>query len=201
MERDRLARIRLLSTRFHQLRGLRVALAGMVYTVVFGSYRVAAEPTETGILIACLVSTLVLLPGERSLRRYYDSTFGRLVPQRPDQRRTLLVVGGLGFFGSLLRLGPMWPCVMVVGVFSLWIAVRDWPLRRYYLGATAAVAVGVAALVVGNADADVTLALSLLAIGVAFVPIGFLDHQLLVTLVRESREAAAAAAEVHSPDA
>jgi hypothetical protein len=175
----------------------------MVYTVVFGSYLAAAEPTHAGILVALVVSTLVMLPGDRALGRYYDVTFGRQVPHPRDPRRTVLVTGSLGFFGSLFRLDPLWLCVYIVGAYSLWIAIRDWPLRGYYLGATAAVAIGGIARMAtaGVADPDFTRAMSFLLVGVAFVPIGFLDHHLLVTLIRESREAASAAAEVHSPDA
>jgi len=205
VERDQLVRIRLLTTRFHQLHGLRVALGGMMYTVIFGSYLAVAEITETGVLIAIGVSCLLFLPIDYCLKRYYASTFGRQVPDPRDQHRTLLIAVGLGFFTSvfnkLFKLEPLVLSILVVGVFSLWIAIRDWPLRRYYLGATAAAAVAVAASLADGADANVTFAMSFLAIGVAFVPIGFLDHRLLVTLIRESRDAAAAAAEVHSPDA
>jgi hypothetical protein len=201
MDRDQLVRIRLLSTRFHQLQGLRLALGGMVYAIVFGSYLLALEPTEAGVLVALGVSTLVMLPGDRALRRYYHASFGRQVPYARDPRRLLFVYAGMGFFGALLKLDPPSLCIGIVGAYSLWVAIRDWPLRRYYVGAAAAVAVAVAAQFTGRADPDVTLAMSFLAIGVAYVPIGFLDHRLLVTLVRESREAAVAAAEVHSPNA
>src|SRR4026209_1106141 len=102
MERERRVRIRLLATRFHQLQGLRVAFAGMAYTVVFGSYLVAAEPSEAGVLIALGVSVLIYLPADLSLKRYYASTFGRQVPHPRDRNRTLLIAGGLGFLGSLL---------------------------------------------------------------------------------------------------
>lgn len=199
MDEPQLARIRLLSRRFVELRGLRVAFAGMIYTVVFGSYLVADEPTEAGILIAILMSVLLLLPVERWLSRHYDSIFGRQVPH-PRDRRSL--ISFIVVFSTLnAALDPLPSSVVIVGGYSLWIAIRDWPLRRYYIGATAAVAIAGAAYVTGTTNPDVALAMSLLASGVAFVPIGFLDHHLLVTLVRESREASAAAAEVHSPHA
>jgi hypothetical protein len=166
---------------------------------VFGSYLMAAEPTESGVLIGIGISVLLLLPADLGLKRYYASMFGRQVPHPRDRRSLITFIVVFSIMGTVLD--PMPSSLVFIGAYSLWIAIRDWPLRRYYLGATAAVGVAGTAYVAGNTAPGVALAMSFLAIGVAFVPIGFLDHQLLVTLARESREAAAAAAEVHSPDA
>ena len=49
---QQLARVRLLSSRFLELQGLRVALAGATIAVVFGGYLAIGHPTDTGGLIA-----------------------------------------------------------------------------------------------------------------------------------------------------
>lgn len=200
MDQDWLDRIRLLSARFHELQGLRVALFGAALAIVLGSYLIAAEPTETGVLIALAVAALMTLPGERWLARYYATTFGRQVSTSRDHRRVFLVFFAFGLLGVWLE--PLRTSVAIVGAYSLWIAVRDWPWRAHYLGAAAAVAVGFAVQVFGNTtiDPDVTLATTFFLIGLAFVPIGFLDHRLLVRLTEEAREPEVAAATGHHVD-
>jgi hypothetical protein len=88
------------------------------------------------------------------------------------------------------------PSAFTVAVCSLWLAVRDWPWRAYYIGATVAVAIAftASAAVGGVLDSSLTLAAMFFAIGTSMVPIGLLDHRLLVRLIQEARSPEAAAA-------
>jgi hypothetical protein len=86
----------------------------------------------------------------------------------------------------------------VVGV-SVWVAIRDWPARAYYLAAPVAVATAFTFTASGGGvmSPQLTLAILFLAIGASFVPIGMLDHMLLVRLVKEARAAESATAASH----
>ena len=80
MDQHRLDRIRLLSARFHELQGLRVALAGACMALVVGGYLIATpQPTNNGAMIAMLVSFVPVVAGMPRLNRYYATTFGRQV--------------------------------------------------------------------------------------------------------------------------
>lgn len=193
MDQARLDRIRLLTRRFHELHGLRVALAGAVYTIVCGTYLIAGEPTETGVLIAIAVASLVMLPGERWLARYYATTFGRQVSTL-RHHRTMAIFFVCGLLSPWLE--PLRMSAAIVGAVSLWVAVRDWPWRAYYLGPAAAMAVAFTAHVLGGRTIDpgVLLATTFLLMGMSFVPVGVLDHRLLVRLMEEARQPEAAIA-------
>jgi hypothetical protein len=84
-----------------------------------------------------------------------------------------------------------------IALASIWLAIRDWPWRAHYLGAAAAVAIGfiASAPVTGVLEPGMTLAMIFLLLGASMVPIGLLDHLLLVRLVREVREPLAASVE------
>ena len=73
MENDHpLERLRLVSRRFAELQGLRVALAGSVFTLVFGTYlMVRPAQGRGGVWIALAIAFGLILPGERVIRRYY----------------------------------------------------------------------------------------------------------------------------------
>src|SRR5687768_7424689 len=78
MDQQRLERIRLLSSRFHELQGLRVALAGTAIIIAVGGYLFAAPvPTNNGAMIALATSFVLMAPGVWWLSRYYAATFGR----------------------------------------------------------------------------------------------------------------------------
>ena len=153
------------------------------------------QPTNNGAMVAMLVSFVPVVAGHavaESLLRDDVRTpgvepprklaavllvvlhRGGLVPERRDSRR--------------FRAGA--PTLSFVGLVSLWVAIRDWPWRAYYLGATAAVAIGFAASapVGGLLAPDMTLGVMFILLGVSMVPIGLLDHLLLVKLMKEVRE-------------
>lgn len=199
MDQSHLARIQLLSRRFHELQGLRVAFAGATLAIVMAGYAVKPNTNE-GALMALPVWFLLTLPGELWLQRYYARTFGRQVskPKPGKVVRTLLLFNIYFVVGIFLNI---WfpaipsgaPTAFTVALLSLWVAIRDWPWRAYYLGATVAVALalGLSALVGGVLDPRLTLAAMFFAVGTSMVPIGLLDHRLLVKLIEEAREATA----------
>ena len=201
MNQERLERIRLLSARFHELQGLRVALAGAIMALVVGGYLLTApEPSHDGAMIALLVSFVLIAPGVWSLKRYYATTFGRQVagPRRKPWP-TLLI--WWAYFAVAWTLNAQFeaipagaPAVATVAFASVWMAIRDWPWRAHYLLAPAAVTVGfiASAPITGVLQPGMTLAMISLLLGASMVPIGLLDHLLLVKLMKEVREPQAA---------
>ena len=86
------------------------------------------------------------------------------------------------------------PTLVVVGVASALVAIRDWPWRAYYLLATAAVTLAFAASASGAGvlGPGRTVGAMFIAVGVSMVAIGLLDHFMLVRLVKEARESQSA---------
>jgi hypothetical protein len=209
MDQNRLARIKLLSSRFHALQGFRVALAGATLAIVMAGYvSLMPAPTNDGALTALGAWAALMIPGEWWLQRYYARTFGRQVvkPQPGKLVRTLVFFSI--YFVIALFLNSRFPAIpsgaptaFTVALLSLWVAIRDWPWRAYYLGATIAVAIalGLSAAVSGVLDPRLTLAAMFFAVGSSMVPIGLLDHRLLVKLVEEARAATAPSDPVASP--
>ena len=199
MDQHRLNRIRFLSQRFNELKGLRVALTGLCIALGLGSYlAVAGRPTDNGALIALVVSFAPVVPGVSWLNRYYDSTFGRQVSAPAPVWLRLVLIPVFVLMALLNARFPAIPAgaptLAFVAVASALVAIRDWPWRGYYFGATAAVALAFAASASGAGvlGPGRTLGAMFLAVGISMVPIGLLDHFLLVRLVKESREPQAA---------
>jgi hypothetical protein len=195
MDQRHLDRIWLLSARFYELQGLRVALAGACMALVVGGYLVASsQPTDTGAMVALVASFIPVIPGVWWLNRYYATTFGRQVwnpPQRVQKIFLLLyffVAAALNAWIPGIPAGA--PTVATVAVLSVWVVVRDWPWRVYYLLPTVAVAIGltVSASGAGLLAPGRTLGTIFLLLGASFVPIGVLDHLLLVKLLNQARE-------------
>lgn len=194
MDQHHLNRIQFLSRRFNELQGLRATLTGLCMVLGLGTYlAAAAHPTDNGAMIALVLSFVPVVPGMVWLNRYYTSTFGRQVSAPAPKWPALAMVPVFLFMGYLNARVPSIPAgaptLAVVAVASAWIATRDWPWRAYYLGATAAVMLTFAASAsgAGALGPGKTLAAMFLAVGVSMVPIGLLDHFMLVRLVKESR--------------
>ncbi len=198
MDKSRLERIRLLSARFHELQGLRVAFAGACIAVVMGLYLIATPaPTGNGAMIALLVSFVPVVPGMRWFNRYYATNFGRQVWSPPPQWPfvALYFVVALLLNAWIPSIPAGFPTVMTVGLVSLYVAIRDWPWRAYYLGVTLAVAAAFTATSSGAGLIDhpgLTLGVLFIAVGGSMVAVGVLDHLLLVKLVKEVRQPEAA---------
>jgi hypothetical protein len=199
MDRD-LKRVQLVARHFRELQGLRLSLYGGVFTLVFGTY-VLAPPAEGsgGIWIALAVAFLVIVPCQRLIERRYESTFGRVTPA-PSNRsswKSGAIGAGLFLTGMALKLPPLAAALPFVACFSLWIVIRDWPWRVHHLAGFGA-ALGATLLLTTPAAAsapDASTASALLLFGLAYVPVGLLDHRLLVSLMRGAGPNAAAGSE------
>ena len=195
MDQHRLNRIRFLSQRFNELQGFRVAFTGLCIAIGLGSYLAfTVRPTDNGAMVALALSFVPVVPGVWWLNQYYTSTFGRQV-SAPAPKWPMLAVTPLFLFTVYLNarfpsIPAGAPTRAVVAIASAFVAIRDWPWRSYYLGATAAVALTFAASASGTGvlPPGRTLGAMFLAVGISMVPIGLLDHFMLVRLVKESRD-------------
>lgn len=197
MTEERLERIRLLSRRFHELQGLRVALAGAMLALVVGGYlTLAPEPSNNGAIAAMGLSFVLIVPGVFSLNRYYATRFGRQVVSPPRHPGRLLFIWSAYMVVAWIlharypEIPAGAPTLSVVAFASIWLAIRDWPWRAYYLLATVAVSIGfiASAPITGALAPNMTVGVLFLLLGASMVPIGLLDHLLLVKLMKEARE-------------
>ena len=197
MDQKHLDRIKLLSARFRELHGLRVALTGACIALGSGGYLIspligAPQPTNNGAIAAMLASfvpVFVLMP---RLNRYYAENFGRQVWKPSKYLPLLLVPFWIVFFylnAKYPEIPAGTPTLVIVALASIAVAIRDWPWRAYYLGVTAAVAIGFAVTASGGGPLapNLTVGMLFILVGVSFVPVGVLDHLLLVKLMKESR--------------
>lgn len=196
MDERQLASIRLLSRRFLELQGLRIALAGGTIAVVLGSYLAVAAPTVPGAGVALLTACALMSPGQWWLHHYYARTLGRqmLEPAAawPGKIVPLAAVAiGIYVNSRYSAIPAGGPTMATVVVMSILVAIRDWPWRAHYLGVAVVVAAAFGMTVLGTAvvNPGLTLSVTLLATGLALVPVGLLDHWLLVRLMKEAREA------------
>ena len=193
MDEHRLNHIRLLSARFHELQGLRVAFTGVCILLVVGAYAVAApHPTNDGAIVAVLAAFVPVMAGMPRLNRYYATTYGRQV-WKPS-RTSWLILGvytivGWSLNAAIPAIPAGGPTIWIVGLASLWVAIRDWPWRAYYLAATVAVVTGflASAPIGGLLPPNMTLSVMFILLGSSMIPIGLLDHLLLVKLIKEVR--------------
>ena len=205
MDQQRLEHIRLLSSRFHELQGLRIVLAGIAIVIAVGGYLIVAPvPTNNGAMIALAASFALMGPGVWWLNRYYAATFGRQVWK--SGRFTWLFLPAYLVVASLLHasvpsIPAGAPTAATVVILSVWVAIRDWPWRAYYLAAPVAVATAFAFTASGGGGVNphLTLAILFVTIGISFVPIGVLDHMLLVKLMNEARQPESATAAHRRP--
>jgi hypothetical protein len=189
-----LERIRFSSARFRELQGLKVAVAGASIAVVVGGYLIAGPaPTAGGTLVALGVAGILMMPGVLWLTRYYASTFGRQTSGASVDRQTRITF--LTLWWVTVCFSPFAPTAFTVAVVSWWIAIRDWPWRAYYLVTSMPVLIGFMANAFDpRVDAGVRVALTYFLLGVSLVPVGLLDHRLLVKLMEEARTPDVAAA-------
>jgi hypothetical protein len=196
MNRHQLDRIRLVSTRFRELQGLCVAVAGAAMAFIVGGYAlIARRPSNDGAMLAVLLAFVLAAPAVWSLNRYYAARFGRQLASRRMAGRTALALVAYVVVAATLNarfeaIPAGAPTAVTVALASLWISIRDWPWRAYYLGATAAVAIGFAAStpITGLLPPHMTLTTIFVLLGASMVPIGLLDHLTLVRLVDDVRE-------------
>jgi len=190
---ESLDRVRLVSQRFTELQGLAVAAAGLLFVLVFGAYLVAKPGPGRSIWIALAIAFLLTLPTTHLIRRYYAATLGRVSPRA--YRVPLVLLGviavAIGVTDQVLGVPAPANALPIAAAGALWIAIRDRPFRLYHLGGCVG-ALGAFALQIApntGLASDVALAAGFGLVGLAYVPIGLLDHRLLVSSIRTHAEA------------
>ena len=186
-----LKRIRLVSRHYHELQGVRLAFVGSIFVLVFGTY-VSAQPPQGvfGVWIALAFAFVLIAPGDRALRRYYASAFGRVAS--PQQSWiVLVVVYGAGFVlaGLLLDLEPPAASYGAIACYVTWVVIRDWPLRIYFVLILASAVLGGYLVKSAPSEAgDAAVASAFVLIGAASVLVGLLDHRLLASTMMHRRK-------------
>ena len=190
-----LARVRLLSNRFLELQGLRVASAGATIAIVFGGYLATGHPSHTGGMIALGATFALMLPGQWWAHRYYATTIGRQVPKPRKFWPTLMFLNGYWLIAVYLNrrfpeIPAGAPTAATVVLASLFVAIRDWPWRVHYVGVAVAVATALGSNVIGvdAIDRGMALTMTFFVTGVSMIPAGLLDHRLLMKLIRETQQ-------------
>ncbi len=187
---QQLKAIRLVTERYRELQGLRTALFGASLILVFGAVLSMAPRGNSWVIPLAVAALLALaIPGDRVLSRYYNSRFGRLVPERGRTSGLMfvLIVVVLSVMNNAFDVGLLTAALPIVAGSSLWIVLRDWPIRAHYLlgtlGASAALGPQFMTPPLERSVAD---ALGMVVLGATYVPIGLLDHWILVRTLHGS---------------
>ena len=184
--------IRFVTARQADLRGLR--------EVVGGAFICVAIPLllwrlETGGLVGWLIHLALYLVVRESVLRFvdrrYDSTYGRVTPTdgQPAPRPWPMTAQTL-LFGIVLDMTPWFPLwgvsgfPIVIAIYGLWIAFRDFPWRVYHLGA---VAVVLAAPAVDDPSRMLSHLPAYFAGGFTLILTGLFDHLLLARAMTRLR--------------
>jgi hypothetical protein len=181
--------IRLVTERYRDLQGLRLVIAGAMLASTAGGL-LMADARQRAVLIALIVTFIAMMPVLWLVDRYYTAKFGRTVG-RPTPIAGWWLLGAMAVSATLTGkpLGPgQMASVFVIGAAAaLWIAIRDWPLRAYHLLGCVSVAFG-AAIQLLSLQSDFlprAQAIAHLGLGLAYIPIGLLDHRLLTSVMRD----------------
>lgn len=166
---------------------------GAGVAVPFGVFFFSGSDSEVWFGTAAVMAVLLALVTQWRADRYYDAEFGRVVPAQSGQSRGILLgvyfatsgIVAQNIFGDTVP--RLWPFVWTAP-FLLWIAIRDWPWRTHHLLTAAALALAAAIQLTPEAAANPWSAWSagLFTAGLSAVPAGFLDHQLLVSVMRRA---------------
>ena len=185
---QRLRSIRLVTERYRDLQGLRMVSVGLAFISCFGTLALLGAPGGTaGLTIAAVAAIALGAPGVWLAERYYVRRFGRVVQDARHDWTTWRVVAfsaSSSLLNNWLGVGPMTFALTIVGPLSLWVAIRDWPLRWYYVLSTM-VCAGAFWLVIGTAPEGRPMAeaLAMILLGIVSIPIGWLDHRLLTAVM------------------
>lgn len=186
----RLQAIRLVTERYSQLQGLRVAYAGLLWTCFGAVLTTQADVTPLELLTAFLGIVVLYLPGNRMLDRYYTSRFGRIVVPRSStsKARIVLALAAIAMSSKLFGFYPLAGAFLVVAAESLWTAIRDWPTRGHHVVGGIAGTLAASVQLTLPPGLGPGLALGCAIIGLAYIPIGLLDHRLLVSVMCRQAE-------------
>jgi hypothetical protein len=189
-----LALVRFITARQADLRGLReVTFAVLVcaaITVILWRREIGRPAAWLLLLVLGIVVQEVAL---RVVEWRYNATYGRVNQEKHRQKRTttaqtLLFTGMfLDMFTPCFRLTGISAFPIVIAVYGLRIALRDFPWRAYYLG-------GVVLVLAGPGIADASRNVSYLSqyfTGASFLVLtGLLDHLLLAVSMARLKQAA-----------
>ena len=183
-----LDKLRLVAERYSELQGLRLAYAGVVWVTFGAALATQADVTSLELLAAIVGALALYLPGNWALRRFYSNRFGRTVVPASQSRRWLVPALVVMIVTSKLGGGQLAGAFVVVAVGSLWIAIRDWPARGYYVVGGIAGALATTAQFAALPGVGSHQALGCAIVGLGYIPIGLLDHRLLTSVMRTRRE-------------
>ena len=196
MDAADLARIRLVTTRYRELQGLRTVAAVAACVPLFWlqpyirllRYMGSAEAVA-GLLLSVAPAVLITT-AHPLLNRYYARRFGSVAPQGSGVNLQMWLWAAVLFASLWLdssRLGTGSPSAFLIAaaLWSINIAVRDWPWRGHYVvpavicGAATWSIAGIPALQAPDLEtyARIPVSVGLVACGAAAI----LDHRLLVT--------------------
>ena len=180
--------IRFVSERYEQLQGLRLVAIGTAGVTCGSAYTLAGAPGGFTGLAYVGIAFAMIVAGVHLAGRYYTHHLGRIV--RPPEARwtpwvpvavTLAITIGTNAF----HVAPLTVAIAFNAGWALWIAIRDWPFRGYYLLAATACAMTLGLRFSMHSDrAD---ALAIAAIAAVFIVIGLLDHRLLTSAMGSRR--------------
>ena len=182
--------IRLVTERYRDLQGLRLVFAGAMVAATSGGLLIAGAP-QRAVLIALIATFIAMWPVQWLLDRYYTAKFGRTV-RRPSPIAGWWLLGAMAVLATLTG-EPFGPGQIMIATFliaagaAFWIVVRDWPVRAHHLLGCAALVFG-ASVQLASLHSDAlprAQALSFLALGLAYIPVGLLDHRLLASVMRD----------------
>jgi hypothetical protein len=137
-----LGRLQLVTSRYHELQGLRslavmtAALLAFLSHPYFRSLRYAG-PVEAALgLLGTVLPFVMVTAMHPLLNRYYHRRFGRVAPdvrQQAMRAITATVLLGAAVF-DFRNAGSVRPsAVLIAGaLFALATVLRDWPFRAYY---------------------------------------------------------------------
>lgn len=179
MDEKLLARIRLVTRRYNELKGLWPACLGCMFCLLSAAAR-------TGYFLECL---MVLVPAAVLAsywfdRVYYPARFGRVRYTAETNIWAWVMCGGAALLNIVDRrsLGKGLPGLipLLLAVHAAWVVFRDWPLRIHHLVIVVAGIVSslLYARTVHETEVDWFIASGML-FGIAFIVTGFADHRLL----------------------
>jgi hypothetical protein len=186
MDEVRLSRVRLVTSRYRELHGLFTALIGCVFCVLAA---IASLQPPSGYLAAAMIACFIaMLAGSQWIEQYYLRHFGRVRTSAETTWRSWIWVVGFSAASALdgNTLGNSLPATapLLIGLHSLWVVFRDWPLRSYHV--VVVVAGMLTSLLYCRATeqtrADWFIAAGFL-LGIAFIVAGMGDHRLLASIL------------------
>ena len=209
---DRLERIVFVTRRFGELRGLVCASAGALLILGVVVWSLLPADTRNVFQNVAFFSAIGTMLATSAAESYYDRWYGQapLLPPSPGDDLPVKpdTVGGLIVQSAVMidaLRGLIYPgggsiTAAAVVAYSIWVLLRDWRYRPYYIFSLAAGAVGLVltwAVPMGlrleshlNSAVAVPYVLNYALIGIALVTTGLLDHRLLARAMRPAQDMA-----------